>query len=101
MVNDMIQNDFEILTDRLILRAARAEDAEEITRAKQEVWDELQKWMSWAFDGEETLASTLNYIDNCAKDGGIPLVGFCRDNTHLLPEVARPPHKSDVLANPR
>jgi 8-oxo-dGTP diphosphatase len=71
-----------ILTPRLEIRTAGMEDAEVITAAKQEVWDELQKWMSWAHDGEESLESTRNYIATHTTDyktGSLPLVGHCRE----------------------
>lgn len=84
MVNNMTQNDFEILTPRLLLRAARAEDAEAITRAKQEVWSELQEWMSWAHDGEDSLQSTQNFIKGAEAAGDLPLIGVCRDTQKFV-----------------
>lgn len=84
MVNEMTHNDIEILTTRLVLRCARMEDAENITRAKQDVWGELQQWMSWAYDGEESLASTQDYIESCAKNGSLPLLAFCRESGQLV-----------------
>ena len=76
-----------ILTSRLEIRTATLEDAEVITAAKQEVWDELQKWMSWAYDGEESLQSTKNYIATHTTDyktGSLPLVGLCRETGKFI-----------------
>lgn len=80
-------NNIEIVTPRLKIRVARMEDAAAITAAKQEVWGELQKWMSWAHDGNETLESTQHYIANVSKDmktGNIPLIGLCRDTDKFV-----------------
>ena len=54
--------EIQIFTPRLILRPPVLDDAEEISLAKQEVWKELQRWMSWAYDGQETLEATRQYI---------------------------------------
>jgi RimJ/RimL family protein N-acetyltransferase len=72
----------EILTSRLLLRAPRIEDAKETNAALQKVWHELQLWMSWAHEGEQTLEATERYIRSVpeiVKNGGLPLKGFCRE----------------------
>ena len=66
---------FEILTERLILRMPHLEDAAEINAAMRDVWHDLQLWMSWAHDGQETIASTTSFIEDKAN---MPICGFCR-----------------------
>jgi RimJ/RimL family protein N-acetyltransferase len=68
---------FKISTDRLILRHPIISDAIEINRAKNEVWDELHKWMIWAYDEQKTMHATESFIRNIGKDS---LVGFCKDS---------------------
>ncbi len=60
--------DILIKTPRLVLRPPTLEDAKDITRAKQEVWDQLQLWMNFAYDGEETHEATLKYLDITFSD---------------------------------
>ncbi len=76
-------HDIEILTPRLLLRAPRLEDAAAINKAMNENWHELQKWMSWSFDGQNTLEATQHYISMIVpeqmKDGTLSLFGFCRE----------------------
>lgn len=73
----------EIETPRLILRAPRMEDAQEIQAEKLQVWNNLRLWMSWAYAGQETLEATKAYIaggpDNVAA-GGMPLVAFDKES---------------------
>lgn len=76
-------HDIEILTPRLLLRAPRLGDATEVNQAMNENWHELQKWMSWSFDGQNTLEATQHYITvivpQQVKDGALGLFGFCRE----------------------
>lgn len=78
----------EIITERLILRHPTMDDAVIINDAKKAVWPELQKWMTWAHDGQETLESTKNFIRDI---GNTSLIGLCRKSgefvvsTGLLP----------------
>lgn len=67
----------EIETDRLILRHPTIDDAETITRAKQDIWPELQQWMSWSSDGQEKLDATIDFIQG--KIGKNSLIGFLKD----------------------
>ena len=70
-----------IYTPRLTLRAPTDNDVEALAQAKQEVWSELQKWMSWACDGQESLEATKQYISftkEQAEKGSVPLIGVCR-----------------------
>jgi len=72
-----------IETPRLILRTPRLSDAEEITAAKQAVWPELQNWMSWSFDGQETLEATREFI-NRASEKDQALIGLCRESSRYV-----------------
>lgn len=82
----------EITTERLILRHPVMDDAETITRAKQDVWPELQRWMSWSADGQQTIEATKDFING--PIGKNSLIGFCRHSgafilmTGLTPQVA-------------
>lgn len=74
---------FELTTDRLILRVPTLADAPVINAAMQEVWHDLQLWMSWAHDGCNSLESTYAYIQSIPEQmdsGGYPLFGFCRES---------------------
>jgi len=79
---DMKHEKIEILTDRLLLRVPRMEDAVEINSAVHDVWDDLQLWMSWATADQKKLEATEYYIGNVVPEqiaaGGLPLVAFCR-----------------------
>lgn len=67
-----------IETPRLILRPPTLNDADEITKAMQAVWPELQRWMAWAFDGENTLEATRRAIEKHPENSHGILVGFCK-----------------------
>ncbi|HEU4839064.1 MAG TPA: GNAT family protein [Micavibrio sp.] len=73
----------EIVTPRLLLRVPRMEEAAEVNAAMNEVWNELQRWMSWAHHGENSLEATLRYMETIPAQlaaGSLPLRGFCREN---------------------
>lgn len=77
----------QILTPRLILRVPHAEDGQEIHAAMNEVWNDLQMWMSWAYDGHNTIEAVHNFInsaDTQLKEGGLPLVGFHRESGRFV-----------------
>lgn len=76
--------DLEILTDRLILRVPRIQDAEEINAAMNEVWHDLQLWMSWAHDDQKTLEATRAYLRDYARNGILPIAGFCRESGRFV-----------------
>lgn len=75
--------EIEIITPRLILRVPRMENAREVNAAINENWHELQKWMSWSYDGANTLEATEHYIGVTVPEGiangDLPLHGFCRE----------------------
>jgi len=72
----------EIITPRLILRTPTQEDAAMITAAKKEVWHDLQLWMSWAYDGEETLEATQRFIAGALSHNS--MIGLCRDSGEFV-----------------
>lgn len=81
MVNDM-RKDYEIITNRLLFRVPIMDDAVMINNAMNDVWHDLQMWMSWAYDEKNTLESTKAYIssiDDQINGGGYPLIGLCRE----------------------
>ena len=87
-----------IATPRLILRPPTLEDAQDITRAKQEVWNELQHWMSWAYDGEETHEATLNYLEITFQDlekGAPHLIARHQQTGDLVCMTGAAPYKDE------
>jgi len=77
----------KIETSRLFLTVPTQEDAVEINTAMNEVWHELQLWMSWAYDGMNTLEAIRTYIDSAqeqVKQGGCPLIGRCKDTGRFV-----------------
>lgn len=74
MVTQM--KDFQIITDRLLLRRGRAEDATVLHNAVNEVWDELRQWMSWAADGAQKIEAQRTFLQS-GGDGAI--LGFHRE----------------------
>lgn len=72
----METQNIEIITDRLVIRRPVLSDAEEINAAMNEVWHDLQLWMSWAHHGENSLEKTRAYLENAAANNMTPLVGF-------------------------
>ncbi len=69
----------EIVTPRLVLRPANLEDAEEVQVAKEEMWSELQLWMSWAYEAQRPLEAMLEVIRGLSDPCTI-LWGFSRDS---------------------
>lgn len=72
-----------IETPRLILRPPVMRDAKEITAAKQAVWPELQCWMSWAHEGEDTLDATERFIASIS-DADQHLIGLCKESGRFV-----------------
>lgn len=83
---------FELTTSRLILRHPTMDDAQTITAGKQAVWPQLQTWMKWAFDGEETLEATQNFIHNL---GNSSLIGLSRDDGQFVVMTGLTPMEPD------
>ena len=51
-----------IKTDRIILRGPIMDDLEKFQAAKEEVWGDLQNWMSWASDDEKDIEPMRQHI---------------------------------------
>ncbi|MET0286177.1 MAG: GNAT family N-acetyltransferase [Polyangiales bacterium] len=70
----------EILTPRLLLRTALVPDAELVQPAKLAVWDELQRWMVWAYDDQIGLDALRAHIVRSLEVSPWQfLLGFRRD----------------------
>lgn len=73
-----------IVTPRLIIRPATIADAHDVAIAKQEVWEQLQTWMSWANDGEETYEATLRVFEALADNDLSIMIARCRDTGKVV-----------------
>ena len=51
-----------IETERLIIRTPVMEDAAMIQVAKTAAWEDLQRWMSWAVDGSDTIEALREHF---------------------------------------
>lgn len=81
----------QITTPRLIIRRPVIDDLNAIHSAKIAVWPELQKWMSWAFDSEDSLESTRAFIE----DHNDNLCGFDRSTGDFV--ISSGIHKRPVV----
>ena len=57
-----------IETPRLIIRTPILEDVAMIQAAKLAAWNDLQKWMSWAVPGTETVEALRNHFIASAEE---------------------------------
>ena len=64
-----------ITTPRLTLRAPILTDIEAFQAAKEEVWDDLQNWMSWSSDEQKTIEATKDFFQKTQTDGSSILLG--------------------------
>jgi len=70
-----------IVTPRLVLRPATLDDLDAIQEAKEDAWDDLQRWMAWAFDNQrprEALEQSIRRTMDYQSQEGIALAGFHR-----------------------
>lgn len=51
-----------IETERLIIRTPVMDDADMIQESKTAAWEDLQRWMSWAVDGTETIEALREHF---------------------------------------
>lgn len=90
-----MNDDFEILTPRLILRHRTVKDAEMIAIAMQPVWHHLQLWMFWARDGANTIEaikeSALNTTENTHR-----LIGLCRETGRFVMMTGMDPCENNI-----
>ena len=76
----------EIITPRLLLRTPRLTDIDAVHSAMTNVWDELQIWMSWAYDGHETREAVERFIRSAIdnRERGSALLGFDRHDNFVI-----------------
>jgi RimJ/RimL family protein N-acetyltransferase len=72
----------KIETERLIVRTPIMDDLEGIHSAKVKFWRDLQLWLSWAYDGEETIEATRRFIENASAQNF--LIGVCRESGKFI-----------------
>ena len=80
-----------IVTPRLVLRPPTLEDLDSIQAAKEEAWDDLQRWMAWAFEDQRSRQATENSIRRTMdyqSQEGIALAGFHRINGDFVVRTA-------------
>jgi hypothetical protein len=51
-----------IVTPRLLLRPPTLGDLDSIQAAKEAAWNDLQRWMAWAFDNQRSREALENSI---------------------------------------
>lgn len=80
-----------IVTPRLILRPPTLDDLDSIQTAKEEAWPDLQRWMSWAFDGQrsrEAMEAAIRRTMDYQNQADIALAGFHRSNGDFVVRTA-------------
>lgn len=92
MVNDM--KNIEIITPRLILKYRTIEHAEMIAAAMQPVWHDLQMWMGWARDGENTLEAVRQSALTTPEDTH-RLIGLCRETGRFVMMTGLDPREGE------
>jgi RimJ/RimL family protein N-acetyltransferase len=68
-----------IVTPRLLLRPPTLGDLDSIQAAKEDAWNDLQRWMAWAFDNQrsrEALEKSIRRVMDYQSQVGIALAGF-------------------------
>lgn len=68
-----------IKTERIILRVPTLADLNKFQCAKEEVWPELQNWMSWASDDQKDIGKAREFFtlnSGLRDDGSAALLGF-------------------------
>jgi hypothetical protein len=80
-----------IITPRLILRPPTLGDLDSIQTAKEEAWPDLQRWMSWAFDNQQSrraMEDSIRRVMDYPNQAGIALAGFHRINQDFVVPTA-------------
>jgi RimJ/RimL family protein N-acetyltransferase len=80
-----------ILTPRLLLRPPAPADVDSIQAAKEAAWPELQRWMAWAFDDQqsrEAMERSVRRAMESQREAGIQLAGFHRINADFVIRTA-------------
>lgn len=68
-----------IATPRLVLRPPKLADLDSIQAAKELAWDDLQRWMAWAFDNQrsrDALEHSIRRTMDYQSHAGIALAAF-------------------------
>src|SRR5947209_2585293 len=80
-----------IVTPRLVLRPPTLGDLDCIQTAKENAWNDLQRWMAWAFENqrsrqalEQSIRRTMDY----QSQAGIALAGFHKINGDFVVRTA-------------
>ena len=80
-----------IVTPRLVLRPPTLADLDSIQAAKEDAWNDLQRWMAWAFDDQrsrQALENTIRRTMDFQSQAGIALAGFHRTNGDFVVRTA-------------
>jgi RimJ/RimL family protein N-acetyltransferase len=80
-----------IVTPRLVLRPPTLGDLDAIQAAKEDAWNDLQRWMAWAFDNQrsrEALEHSIRRVMDYQSQAGIALAGFHRINGDFVVRTA-------------
>jgi ribosomal-protein-serine acetyltransferase len=80
-----------IVTPRLLLRPPTLGDLDSIQAAKEDAWNDLQRWMAWAFDNQrsrEALENSIRRVMDYQSQAGIALAGFHRINGDFVVRTA-------------
>lgn len=76
-----MRDDFEIETERLILRRGHIEDADVLHEAVNDTWDDLQLWMSWAFEGAQKIEAQREFLTDRKQQ---PILGFDKQSGRFV-----------------
>src|SRR5206468_8619637 len=66
-------------------------DLDSIQAAKEDAWEDLQRWMAWAFDNQrsrQALENSIRRTMNYQSQAGIALAGFHRTNGDFVVRTA-------------
>lgn len=74
-------NDIHIETERLILHRGNIEDAQALHEAAVQTWDDLQNWMSWAFEGNQKVEAIRDFLQN---ETDTAILGFCKQSGQFV-----------------
>ncbi len=80
-----------IVTPRLVLRPPTLGDLDSIQAAKEEAWNDLQRWMAWAFDNQrsrEAMEHSIRRVMDYQSHAGIALAGFHKINGDFVVRTA-------------
>ncbi len=82
-----------IETPRLVLRTPVMDDAEKIVREMNLVWRNLQMWMSWSYDGANSVESVRENFIARAEDNHF-LIGVCNKTDRFVVSTGMNPREN-------